>query len=62
MVMPSFWYGEAADTTGGINWETIIFIAGMMVMVEGMGRAGFFRWLCLTLAKADVYKRQQYNS
>lgn len=56
MVTPSFWYGEAAETTGGINWETIIFIAGMMVMVEGMGRAGFFRWLCLTLAKAVRYR------
>ena len=48
----SFWYGESAESTVGINWSTIIFIAGMMVMVEGMGKAGFFRWLCLKLAKA----------
>ena len=40
----------------GINWETIIFIFGMMVMVEGMGRAGFFRWLCLMIAKMVRYK------
>lgn len=51
----SFWYGESAESTSGINWSTIIFIAGMMVMVEGMGKAGFFRWLCLKLAKAVHY-------
>ncbi len=53
-----FWYsaGDAEETTSGINWETIIFIAGMMVMVEGMARAGFFRWLCLLLAKLVNYK------
>ena len=37
-------------------WETIIFIAGMMIMVEGMGNAGFFRWLCMRIAKAVKYK------
>ena len=33
-----FWYaaGHAEESTSGINWATIIFIAGMMVMVEGM--------------------------
>lgn len=53
-----FWYsaGQSADSSTGINWETIIFIAGMMVMVEGMARAGFFRWLCLRLAKLVNYK------
>ena len=53
-----FWYsaGEANESTSGINWATIIFIAGMMVMVEGMAKAGFFRWLCLTIAKAVKYK------
>ena len=42
-----FWYqaGEASESSSGINWATIIFIAGMMVMVEGMARVGFFRWL-----------------
>jgi len=53
-----FWYsaGESAESSSGINWATIIFIAGMMVMVEGMARVGFFRWLCMCLAKAVKYK------
>ena len=55
---PEFWYaaGETAESTGGINWATIIFIAGMMVMVEGMARVGFFRWLCMRIAKLVKYK------
>jgi Na+/H+ antiporter NhaD/arsenite permease-like protein len=44
------------ESHGGINWQTIIFIAGMMVMVEGMGEAGFFRWVCLVVAKRVKYK------
>ncbi len=53
-----FWYmaGQSEGVSTGINWETILFIAGMMVMVEGMGHAGFFRWLCLCIAKAVKYK------
>lgn len=54
-----FWYhsGEVvAESSAGINWETIIFILGMMIMVEGMAHAGFFRWLCMTIAKAVKYK------
>lgn len=53
-----FWYaaGSAEESTAGINWATIIFIAGMMVMVEGMAKAGFFRWLCMRLAKLVNYK------
>lgn len=52
-----FWYSHGeASVTVGINWETIVFIAGMMVMVEGMGESGFFRWLCLGLAKLVKYK------
>ncbi len=52
-----FWYAvEAEESTSGINWATIIFIAGMMVMVEGMAKAGFFRWLCMKLAKMVHYK------
>lgn len=46
----------AAESTSGINWATIIFIAGMMIMVEGMARAGFFRWLCMMIAKLVHYK------
>ncbi len=38
-----------------IDWETIIFIFGMMVMVEGMSRSGFFRWLCLYVARILKY-------
>lgn len=58
MLEPAFWYtgGAAEETSTGINWATIIFIAGMMVMVEGMARVGFFRWLCMRLAKAVHYK------
>ncbi len=54
----NFWYqvNESAESSTGINWATIIFIAGMMLMVEGMGRAGFFRWLCLGIAKAVRYQ------
>lgn len=57
-IAPSFWYhtGEAAESAAGINWETIIFIFGMMVMVEGMADVGFFRWLCMRIAKMVRYK------
>lgn len=53
-----FWYsaGSSEEVSSGINWSTIIFIFGMMVMVEGMARAGFFRWLCMELAKFVNYK------
>lgn len=53
-----FWYetGESAESASGINWATIFFIAGMMVMVEGMAIAGFFRWLCMRIAKLVHYK------
>lgn len=56
-VKVSFWYqvGESSTSTG-INWETIFFITGMMIMVEGMGDSGFFRWLCMTIAKAVHYR------
>lgn len=50
-----FWIGEAPDSSG-IDWSTIIFLGGMMIMVEGMSLAGFFRWLCLRLAKMVRYK------
>ncbi len=54
----AFWYakGEGESASAGVNWATIIFIAGMMVMVEGMGHAGFFRWLCLKIAKMVKYR------
>lgn len=55
---PDFWYAasESSESSCGINWATIFFIAGMMVMVEGMAKAGFFRWLCMRLAKLVNYK------
>lgn len=45
-IQKGFWVGSSESNTG-INWSTIVFIAGMMVMVEGMGHAGIFQWLCL---------------
>ena len=51
-----FWYQTTESESSGINWATIIFIAGMMIMVEGMAKAGFFRWLCMTIAKAVHYR------
>ncbi|MCR5494932.1 MAG: anion permease [Treponema sp.] len=52
-----FWYTAAGEAESkGIDWATIIFLTGMMIMVEGMARVGFFRWLCLRLAKAVHYK------
>ena len=54
----SFWYsaGDVPENSTGINWATIFFIAGMMVMVEGMAASGFFRWLCMRLAKLVKYR------
>ena len=53
-----FWYaaGEASEQTSGVNWATIIFLWGMMIMVEGMAEAGFFDWLCLKIAKLAHYE------
>ncbi len=55
---PEFWYlsGETSGSSTGINWETILFIFGMMVMVEGMARVGFFRWLCMRIARLVHYQ------
>lgn len=47
-----FWVpGEEHVESYGVNWQTIVFIGGMMVMVAGMERVGFFRWLCLYAAR-----------
>ncbi len=52
-----FWFpGHEQIESQGINWQTIVFIGGMMVMVEGMAEAGFFRWLCLFVARLVNYK------
>ncbi len=55
---PGFWHtaGEASEASAGINWETIVFIAGMMIMVEGMANSGFFRWLCMKIANLVYYQ------
>ena len=53
-----FWHtsGESEGVTTGINWATILFIAGMMVMVEGMAESGFFKWLCMVIARLAHYR------
>ncbi len=52
-----FWHSTGAESeSGGVDWATILFLAGMMVMVEGMARVGFFRWLCMRLAKMVHYR------
>ncbi len=59
MLEPTFWYvghNPVSELNVGINWSTILFIAGMMIMVEGMSDVGFFDWLCLWLAKLVHYK------
>lgn len=54
---PEFWYQATGSSTSvGINWETIFFITGMMIMVEGMADSGFFRWLCMSIAKLVRYR------
>jgi len=58
IIRPSFWVvrGAHGEASYGVNWQTIIFIAGMMVMIEGLERVGFFRWLCLVVAKVVKYR------
>lgn len=58
IITKEFWItsGEGGESSSGINWATIIFLGGMMIMVEGMAKAGFFRWLCLKFAKLVNYK------
>jgi Na+/H+ antiporter NhaD/arsenite permease-like protein len=55
-----WWFGkhvtEIPSEIGGVNWQTMIFIGGMMIMVEGMGAAGFFRWICLVVARLVKYR------
>jgi Na+/H+ antiporter NhaD/arsenite permease-like protein len=52
-----FWIpGQEHVESYGVNWQTIVFIGGMMTMVEGLGEVGFFRWICLFLAKLVNYK------
>jgi Na+/H+ antiporter NhaD/arsenite permease-like protein len=47
-----FWVpGKEHIESYGINWQTIIFIGGMMIMIAGMEKVGFFRWICLLAAR-----------
>jgi Na+/H+ antiporter NhaD/arsenite permease-like protein len=53
----SFWIpGQERIESYGINWQSIIFIAGMMTMVAGLRAVGFFRWLCLYLGRLVNYQ------
>jgi Na+/H+ antiporter NhaD/arsenite permease-like protein len=57
LINAKFWYpGHEPLESRGVNWQTIIFIAGMMLMVEGLAAAGFFRWLCLYVARICRYR------
>jgi Na+/H+ antiporter NhaD/arsenite permease-like protein len=53
-----FWivHGAKCEVSHGINWQTIIFIGGMMIMIEGLEMVGFFRWLCFLVAKVVKYQ------
>lgn len=52
-----FWKTTGAESeSGGVDWATIFFLGGMMVMVEGMARVGFFNWLCRRIAKFVHYR------
>jgi len=54
---PKFWLpGEEQVKSHGVNWQTIIFIAGMMILVEGLSKVGFFRWMCLHVARLVNYQ------
>jgi Na+/H+ antiporter NhaD/arsenite permease-like protein len=57
LVQARFWYpGHEHVESTGVNWQTVIFIAGMMVMVEGLSKVSFFRWMCLLVARTVKYK------
>jgi Na+/H+ antiporter NhaD/arsenite permease-like protein len=52
----TFWVGHYQPAVPyGVNWQTILFIGGMMILVEGLRAVGFFRWLCLTTAQIVNY-------
>jgi Na+/H+ antiporter NhaD/arsenite permease-like protein len=54
---PVFWTGHYQPTVPyGVNWQTILFIGAMMVLVEGLRSVHFFRWLCLNIAQLVNYR------
>jgi Na+/H+ antiporter NhaD/arsenite permease-like protein len=53
----TFWVGVYQPAVPhGVNWQTILFIGAMMILVEGLRAVGFFRWLCLTTAQLVNYR------
>jgi len=57
MIRPAFWAGHYQPAVHyGVNWQTILFIGAMMVLVEGLRAVGFFRWLCLNTAQIVNYR------
>jgi Na+/H+ antiporter NhaD/arsenite permease-like protein len=53
----TFWIGEyEPGVRFGVSWQTILFLGGMMVLVEGLRAVGFFRWLCLNTAQIVSYR------
>ncbi len=57
LVDKRFWFPlEGSVPSHGVNWQTIVFIAGMMIMVEGLAKVGFFRWMCLGVARIVNYR------
>ncbi|MCL2141233.1 MAG: SLC13 family permease, partial [Dehalococcoidia bacterium] len=53
MLQGSFWLSKQGGHAlhSGINWQTIIFITGMMIMAERLASTGLFRWMCLYMAR-----------
>ncbi|MFA5309945.1 MAG: SLC13 family permease [Dehalococcoidales bacterium] len=53
----NFWLpGSNAVEAQGFNWQTIIFIGCMMIIVGWLETAGLFRWLCLYTARLTGYR------
>jgi Na+/H+ antiporter NhaD/arsenite permease-like protein len=53
----TFWIGHyQPGAPFGVNWQTILFIGGMMMLVEGLRSVRFFRWICLNVAQIVNYR------
>jgi len=53
----TFWIGHYQATAPfGVNWQTILFVGAMMILVEGLRAVGFFRWACLATAQMVNYR------
>jgi Na+/H+ antiporter NhaD/arsenite permease-like protein len=53
----TFWIGHyQPGAPFGVNWQTILFIGGMMILVEGLRSVHFFRWICLNIARLVNYR------